>query len=110
MEKWQLALVTILGGGGFGGVLAYFVAPGSDRLAFRRKDRDAIVARLERLEKEVAELRSTNRFLTAGVTALAMHSDAMRVIVLRHEPSSDLKTASQILVEARANLDGLDLV
>lgn len=107
MEGWKIVasiLIALITGGG----LAYLAAPGSERLAFRRKDRDAILARLEALEKEVVSIRSTNRFLTAGITALVMHSDAMRAVVLRHEPTYDLKTAAQILAEARANLDGLD--
>lgn len=108
MEKWQLFIAALLGAGGIGGVLAYLAAPGSERLAFRRKDRDEIIKRLERLEKEAVESRTSIRFLTSGVTALQWHSDELRRALIKTDPSLVIPTAAEILSEVRANIDALD--
>lgn len=89
-------------------LLAFFLSPASDRLAFKRKDRDEIISRFERIEKEVAALRTSNRYLTAGVTALQWHSDELRRSMMKTDPSLVIRTAAEILVEVRTNIDALD--
>ncbi len=104
--NWTPIIVGFFGS--FAAVLAVFLSPASERLAFKRKDRDEIITRLVRIETEVAELRSSNRFLTAGVTALQWHSDELRRSVMKADPSIVIPTAAQILSEVRANIDTLD--
>lgn len=104
--NWTPIVVALIGT--LAAWLAFFLSPASDRLAFKRKDRDEIISRLVRVESEVAELRTSNRFLTAGVTALQWHSDELRRSVMKADPSVVIPTAAQILLEVRANIDALD--
>jgi len=104
--NWTPIIVAVIGT--FAAWMAFFLSPASERLAFKRKDRDEIITRLERVEKEVAELRHSNRFLTAGVTALQWHSDELRRSMMRTDPSIVIPTAAQILSEVRGNIDALD--
>jgi len=104
--NWTPIAVAVIGT--FAAWLAFFLSPASERLAFKRKDKDEIIVRLVRIETEVAELRHSNRFLTAGVTALQWHSDELRRSVMRTDPSAVIPTAAQILSEVRANIDMLD--
>ncbi len=104
--NWTPIIVAIIGA--LAGWLAFFLSPASDRLAFKRKDRDEIISRLGRVEDEVAELRNSNRFLTAGVTALQWHSDELRRSVMKTDPTAVIRTAAEVLSEVRSNIDALD--
>ncbi len=104
--NWTPIAVAVIGT--LATVLALFLSPASDRLAFKRKDKDEIINRLVRIEAEVAELRHSNRFLTAGVTALQQHSDELRRSMMKTDPTLVIRTATEVLSELRSNIDVLD--
>jgi len=104
--NWTPIIVALIGS--FAAWLAFFLSPASERLAFKQKDRDEIISRLVRIETEVAELRTSNRFLTAGVTALQWHSDELRRSMMKTDSSIVIRTAAEILLEVRSNIDALD--
>lgn len=56
--NWAVIIAAALGSGGVGAVLAYLAAPGTDRLAFKGKDRqDAIGVLQEQLKTQIEETK-----------------------------------------------------
>lgn len=100
MDKLNPFLIALVGTGGIGGFFALFVVPAQVKFKSNEK-------RLAALEAEVGKLKETNKFLTAGVTSLIIHSDAMRLLVLNHNPNAHLQTAEEILDGVRRNIDRL---
>jgi len=108
LTTWLPIVGGIIGGGGLVGLIAYLVAPASERLAFKRKDRDSILTRLADVEAITARQTVQINFLTAGVMALVAHSDELRDRILEKDKDAFIKTASQVLIDARANLNNLN--
>lgn len=90
MNDWLPILGTILGTGGVIGIVAHFVRPASERIAYKRK----------------AENRTT--FLSSGVIALSGAYDNLRWIVLRHETDRTIPNSTEVLDTVRENLDKLN--
>ena len=101
MDKWAIIIGAVLGTGGIGAILAFFVVPAPKRF-------ESVEKRIAALEAEVSSLRVSNRFLTMGVTALTMHSDSMRAALLRHDPNAGIETAADVLKRVKANIDAMD--
>lgn len=100
MDKLLPVIASIFGVGGIGAVLALFVVPASTKW----KSADD---RLTALERKVDDLEQANSFLKAGVTALSWHSDSLRDLALRHEPSLVIRTSQQVLDHVRNDIDRL---
>ena len=107
--KFDLAtvLVALFGGGTLVGVLAFFFSPATQRLAFRRKDRDAIISRLETVEKRLQAVEEHNKNLTTAVAVLIQHDDSMREIVLRYEPNARIPTCAELLRRVGVSLHAI---
>ncbi len=101
MDKWAIILGALFGAGGFGGLLVYFVVPAPKKF-------DSFETRIKKLEDEVVRLRYSNRFLSLGLTALTMHSDALRTEIMRHEQGAVIETASEVLSRVRHNMDVME--
>lgn len=100
MDNIGVIIASLVGTGGLGAIIALFVVPAS-------KKWESADTRLSRLEGEVSQLKVDALFLSSGVTALSYHSNGLRTIVLRHEPSLDVQTAEQVLKNVRENIDRL---
>lgn len=97
MNDWLPIVAGLLGAGGFGGIIAYFVAPASERLSFRRKDKEAIYAEIARLREDVDDLKESNRNLTAAVAVLIQHDESLRERILQLDPNAKIPTTEEIL-------------
>lgn len=107
--NWTTVIVAFLGG--LAAWLAFMIAPASERLAFRRKDRDQIIAQLQKLEvkvtkleEKVERLEDDNKNLLTAVAVLIQHDESLRDRILVLDPNAKIATCEEILKRFGVNL------
>ena len=97
LPGWALFVILLLLGGGGIGFIAYIAQPTKDVIEDLQKTQEKQALQIESL---TAQLRAAFDMLAIQghvTTALRMHSDQLRLEIIRRDPKAEIETSDEVL-------------